>query len=133
MKGWEKGMELYVTNNNDLRKDALTLKKNGVTSFEYALPKGARYAVGLERLHPAGYTCIAEGWHGRISADVVVPVTCEKKHSKRSESELGVSYVIGTNQGKYLYDVLLFGTIFTLLFILLRIQWSKREESLHSE
>ena len=77
MKGWSKGMEVILTNNHDIRGDALTINANGLTVFSYALVKGARYGVAVKKV-TKGYKCQADGWSGRISADVVVPVECKK-------------------------------------------------------
>ena len=70
-------VEMVLTNNHDVRGDALTITKGGISVFSYALTKGSRYGVALEKISN-GYACEADGWSGRISADVVVEVTCSK-------------------------------------------------------
>jgi len=132
MKGWTKDIEVILTNNHDVRGDALTITKGGLSVFSYALTKGSRYGVALKKISD-GYACEADGWSGRISADVVVEVTCSQKTAKALETELGSSKLQDSYYAGVFIRVLLFTISFGALVIFLqpRRKPEMQSESIH--
>jgi len=121
VSGLEEGLELTLTNNQNERGDKLTVTANGAKTFAYSLAKGSRYSVQLTKISE-GWTCAAAGPTGRISADVIVSVTCGKQGADRAQVEVAAENS-SSRFSKAIFVVAILGYVMAVHFI-----WQKRQE-----